>query len=358
MSRMSPIPEFSPHPLFPGGHAQTIAGRFVPGLKRVVASTMRSVTLADADSLLIEESIPPSWTRGKPMAVLVHGLAGCARAPYLMRLAGRLDELGVRVVRMNLRGAGPSLGRTRGLYHAGRTGDLRAVVNDRRADAPESPVALIGFSLGANLVLKLAGEAAEDTVPGLDCVIGASPPADLAACCRYLQRPGGRLYDRNLCQELRRSVEKLHKLQPELGETGLEGVRSVFAFDDRYTAPRNGFASAEDYYARSSCRAFVSRIRIPGLVIHAWDDPFIPAHAVADAPWPPNLERKFTMRGGHLGFVSRHAWAGDRRWLECRIAAWLADRWGLEFPPGEESSHGDVDAPHAPALVTEPRAFG
>ncbi len=121
----------------------------------------------------------------------------------------------------------------------------------------------------------------------------------------------------------------MHRAFPELGAAELHHVRSVPEFDACYTAPRNGFASVLDYYTRSSALPWIPRIRVPGLVVHAADDPFIPAAAFQQVRFPAHLEFELVRHGGHLGYISRVPWQGDRRWLEARLAAWLARRWGL-----------------------------
>jgi predicted alpha/beta-fold hydrolase len=197
------------------------------------------------------------------------------------------------------------------------------------ARAPGSPVALVGFSLGANLVLKLAAEAAAQPLEGLDCVLAANPPVDLAACCNHMQRPENRIYDRNFVRHLRREVARLHDRFPELGPVGLPDRLTLFEFDDLYTAPRNGFKGAEEYYARCSAGPLIPGIAVDGLVVHAEDDPFIPAEGVCRATFPPGLALELIPSGGHLGYVSSRRWGGDRRWLEGRLTAWLTERWAL-----------------------------
>src|SRR3954449_9692988 len=246
------IPAFEPHPWLRAGHAQTIAGRYLPSGRLDLPSISHEVAMKDGDRLSVLESAPAGWRPGDPASVLVHGLAGCAGSPYVVRLARKLVAMGIRVVRMNLRGAGSGFGLARGIYHAGRSDDLREVVAWLAERAPRSPIALVGFSLGANLTLKLAAEGSGRPLEGLDCVIAATPPIDLAACARAMQRRENRIYDWNFVRWLRVQVDRLHRRFPDLGEPGLDRVRSVYEFDDRYTAPRNGFASADDYYARSS----------------------------------------------------------------------------------------------------------
>jgi uncharacterized protein len=323
------IPPFEPPDWLRGAHAQTVAGRYLINGDSRLEATAHEVELEDGDRLSILESAPRDWSLSDPAAILVHGLAGCARSPYIVRFARRLVQLGVRVVRMNLRGAGDGFGLARGIYHAGRSDDLRPVIAWLERRAPGSAIALAGFSLGANLALKLAAEAADRPADGLDCVLAANPPIDLSACAKAMRRPDNRLYDWNFVRWLRREVTRLHRVFPELGRPGVEQVRSVYEFDDRYTAPRNGFASALDYYARSSALPLIPRIMLPGLVVHAADDPFVPAEPFHRARFPSNLSLELVPYGGHLGYISRQLWQGDRRWLETRLACWLAERWGI-----------------------------
>lgn len=327
----SPIP-FDPHPWFRGGHAQTIVGRYLGPTRFGGHSRGETIDLGDGDRLRVLDTTPEGWRAGAPAALLVHGLASSAEAPYILRMARRLNGLGVRVVRMNLRGAGDGFGMARRIYHAGRTEDLRAVVDRISASADGSPIAVVGFSLGANLALKLAAEASRPSYEGarIDCVVAANPPIDLSACCRAMLRRENKVYDWSFVRWLRGEVRRLHAHFPDLGPTGIEGVRSVYEFDDRYTAPRNGFDGAEDYYRKSSAGPLAAEITIPGLVVHAADDPFIPVSAFEEVEFPSNVQFDLLPSGGHLGYVARRPWRGDRRWLETRLADWLARRWGCD----------------------------
>lgn len=335
---------FEPHPWLKGGHAQTIAGRYLPGPRIRLPATYHELDAEGGDRLIVLDSIPEGWAPGRPSALLIHGLAGCARSPYIRRVSARLLALGVRVVRMNLRGAGSGFGAARGIYHAGRTEDLRHVAEwlARRADG--SPIALVGFSLGANLVLKLAAEAARRPLDGLDCVLAANPPLDLAACCRHIQRPENRIYDRNFVRLLHAEVARLHAAFPDLGPVDLSQASTLYDFDEIYTAPRNGFAGAADYYTRSSAGPLVPQIEVEGLVIHAADDPFIPAEPFYQTRFPAGLALELNPHGGHLGYFSRKRWGGDRRWLDARLATWLAERWEVALP-GRRRLAGHANPP-------------
>jgi uncharacterized protein len=322
------VPRFEPHPLLKGGHAQTIVARYLGGEQKRLNSTEHEVELPDGDRLLVLESVPAGWNGCRPTAVLVHGLAGCANGAYIVRVARRLLGLGIRVVRVNLRGAGAGFGLARQIYHAGRSDDLREVARWLNRRDPGSPVGMIGFSLGANLVLKLAAEASTVPVPGLDCVLAANPPIDLAACAQLMLRRENRLYDWNFVRWLRASVRRLHERFPDLGPVSLDGVNTVYDFDDRYTAPRNGFGTAGDYYRQCSLTTSLSRIEIPGLIVHALDDPFVASEPLLHADKPGHLVVELIQHGGHLGYLSRRPWEGDRRWLDARLAVWLKSHWG------------------------------
>jgi predicted alpha/beta-fold hydrolase len=334
MTARAMVPRFEPHPWVRGPHAQTIAGVYLPGPRIRLETIGHVLPLGDGDALSLLETRPRQWRPGDPAAVLIHGLGGDARSPYIVRMASRLSRAGVRVVRLNLRGAGSGFGLARGVYHAGRSDDIRRAVEWLAADSPGSPVALVGYSLGASLALKLAAEAVAVPANGLDCVIAANPPLDLAACSRHIQRPGNRLYDRHFVNGLKAGIARLHRRFPDLGPTNLGGVRTLYDFDDRYTARRAGFVSADEYYARSSVKGRIADIRLPGLVVHAADDPFIPVDAFLEARFPPRLGLELVPRGGHLGYLSRQRWGPDRRWLDARIEAWMTERWGLATANG------------------------
>lgn len=323
-----PFPSFEPHPLLRSGHLQTLAGRYFLGQPGALPSTRHEIELDDGDRLVALDTAPAGWGPGDPVVLFVHGLGGSGESPYVVRIAGRLLRLGPRIVRLNLRGAGSGFGLARGIYHAGRTDDLRVVLRWLTTLVPGSPIALIGFSLGGNLVLKLAGEADVHPIPTVDCLLAVNPPIDLESCCNHMRRPGLRAYDRHFVRMLRGEIERLHAHFPDLGPLDWTGVRSLYDFDDRYTAPRNNFDGALDYYRRSSAGPLIERISLPGLVIHSADDPFIPPDPFETVKFPINLPLELASKGGHLGYVSRHRWGDDHRWLDARLCDWLASRWG------------------------------
>ena len=155
------------------------------------------------------------------------------------------------------------------------------------------------------------------------------PPIDLAECCRTIRLKGNRVYDWSFVRQLRKEVTRLHATFPDLDALDLGAVKTLYDFDDLYTAPRGGFAGASDYYAQSSVATMISRILVPGLVIHAENDPFIPAELFRRIVFPARLALELNLSGGHLGYLSARPWEGDRRWLDSRLTSWLAARWAL-----------------------------
>lgn len=239
----------------------------------------------------------------RPLVLLVHGITGCDNSAYMRASAACLVDHGYPVLRLNLRGAGPSRGQCKHLYHAGRSEDLRRVAGRLAAAWGDYGMLAIGFSLGGNMLLKYLGEDGM-TVPFL-AAVSVSAPIDLAATARRMLEPRNALYHRQLLTWLREESLAAAALLTEGERAAVRGARSVYEFDDRFVAPRNGFGRADTYYEVNSARHFLSGIRIPTLVIHAGDDPWIPAAAYRSVDWAP-LRRFLTPllpdAGGHVGF--------------------------------------------------------
>lgn len=252
---------------------------------------------------------PAEPVQGRPLVVLVHGLGGSAESDYVRATARGLLRLGFPVARVDLRGAGRSGEHSRGLYHAGRTEDLRDVLRQLAPKAPEG-LALMGFSLGANAALKLAGEPFE----GIDlrAAVAVSPPLDLVAGSAHLR---GMLFGRYEYFILNGIREDVARPGPAAGLSDEERdlvatIRTLREFDDAITARRNGWADAMEYYEVNSSIAFLPTIAVPALIIHALDDPLIPAGPYRSVDWAAIEERGFVQRaitrhGGHVGFHRR-----------------------------------------------------
>lgn len=318
----TPGDRFRPLPWLANPHVQTLVAALVNVRRRPPAST-RIISLADGDRLALEVSTPPSWRLDSATVVMVHGLCGCHDSAYLVRLARKVYERGARAVRLNLRGAGSGKRLARGLYHAGRSDDILEILEILRRESPASYVSLVGFSLGGNIALKLAGELGDDGPRYLQKVVAVCPPVDLAACSRRLSRRSNAVYESHFVRLLIRGIEERERVFPELEPHRLPPRPSLFELDDLYTAPRSGFSGAADYYERSSAARFLRRIRIPCRILVAEDDPFIDAAAFATAELPPNVHVLRTDRGGHLGFLGAPWRPGGYRWMDWRILGWL-----------------------------------
>ena len=320
----SPVAQSVPYRPLPlaGPHLQTILASQIT-FRRAPPSTTRLVDLPDGDRIALAISTPPTWTPRAPTVVLIHGLCGCQDSGYLVRLARHIFERGGRAVRMNLRGCGTGLGLARRPYHSGRSEDVRAVLADLRAASPDSPTTVVGFSLGGNMVLKMAGEDGVDARALCDRVVAVCPPADLLACAHLISMPHARIYDRYFVSRLRDMVADRHARFPDLGPVSLPRRLTLYGFDDAYTAPQCGFSSALDYYRRASAKPLVEAIAVPCRVLFARDDPFIDPDALDDIRRPANVEVTRVDRGGHLGFLGTPLSRGGVRWMDRQVLAWL-----------------------------------
>src|SRR5579883_2111066 len=315
-------PDFRPLRFLGNPHMQTIVGNLLkgPALRRPTRECL--VPLADGDQLVLHDSIPETWRPGGRIALLVHGLGGSHRSGYMNRVARQLLAHGLRVVRMDLRGCGRGMALARRPYHGGCSDDVRAAALAIAAWSPASPLVLIGFSLGGNIALKLAGEAAAEPVANLERVAAISPPVDLTRCAALLGLPRNRWYERYYVSGLLRQVRQRQALFPEEATIQFPRRMTMRLFDDLYTSPRCGFENALHYYRCAGAAPLLPRIQVPALILTARDDPFVAVEPFDALVPPPHLELIILNRGGHLGFLGRHG-AGGIRWAEQRVVEWV-----------------------------------
>ena len=251
------------------------------------------------------------WQKARaPAAILVHGVAGSIASRYVVRAAVSLYRAGWHAVRLDLRGAGASLEDAPALYHAGLTEDPRSALEMLARDARVDGVAAVGFSLGGHVLLRLAAELGDSAPPSLRGVVSISAPLDLSAVSHALERLGVRVYQHYVLQNLVRTARDFARARPERAHyavSALGRLATVRAYDTAVVAPMHGFSSAEDYYERASAGPLFARIRVPTLVIHAEDDPLVPASTVR--PWLPRgaggpVALAWTRRGGHVGWFA------------------------------------------------------
>ncbi len=311
-------------PFFRNPHLATIAGNFWPRHldEQRFPVTERFFPTEPGVRVLVHSQRPEGDSRAD--LILVHGLEGSSQAGYARSLAQTALPAGFGVHRFNMRSCGGTEGVCGStLYHSGQTGDLLAVA---RQIVRENgmPLFMVGFSLGGNVVLKLGGELGENAAGLIAGIVAVSTPIDLAACVRTLKRPSNFIYGSRFVKRLKARIRLKESLTPGLFDLGkLDRVRTVYEFDDTFTAPSFGFGTADRYYATQSSNQFLERIRVPTLVVHAKDDPMIPfeVYRVAAAfernPW---IRLLAVEHGGHLGFVAR---GKPRFWLDGVVVDWL-----------------------------------
>lgn len=311
---------FRPLPFLSNRHLQTVAAVWIKRGRFPVPTLQHRVQLDDGDQLVLHENRPLAWQSGHPAAIVVHGLTGSHQSGGVVLQAKRLFQMNVRVFRLDLRGAGSGFALARKLYNAGCSADVRAAVAVVAELAPESPITLIGTSLGGNVVLKLAGEASAQPVPQLVRVAALNPPVDLAACTALIAERRNRIYESHFVAELMRQVRRLSRHLGEAMPT-LPRRATLKQFDDAYTAPRNGFASADEYYAHSSSAQLIPLARVPVLIVSARDDPFVAIEPIESLRELPNLTLNISDHGGHTGFLGRDG-HGGLGWAETMISRW------------------------------------
>jgi predicted alpha/beta-fold hydrolase len=314
---------FRPHPWLAGGHRQTILGYWIRRhLRWPHPAESRVVDTEDGARLLLRVTWQPGTRAARPALLIVHGLGGSDASAYVVS-SGRLAfARGWHVVRMNMRGSGDSEALCPLLYNAGLDTDLLAAVEAVATTVPH--VAVVGFSLGANLALLALGRRRHRLPAALKAAVAVCPPLDLSACADALERPDNRLYQRYFMGMLAEGYRRRQRRRPDLFEAGRErGARTVREYDDRITAPYGGYRGAAEYYARSSAGPCLASIDRPALVLAASDDPMIPVESVTRWPAAHAVVREIQPTGGHVGFVGRSAapgffWAPERalRFLE------------------------------------------
>jgi predicted alpha/beta-fold hydrolase len=324
--------DFRPLPLLRNPHVQTVLGLFLSGPPFNYPTRQQVVWLPDGDGLLLYDTVPPGWRPGDRIAVLIHGLTGSHASPGIQRLARLLLPRRVRVVRLDLRGAGKGIPLARATYHGGRSNDLRAALAEVHRWSPTSPLVVIGQSLGGNIALKLAGEAANRPVPGLERVGAMGPPIDLGRCAALLGLPSNRLYENYFLRGLIAEARQRQRYFPDLPPLRFPRRMTMRLFDDLYTAPRCGFTDALDYYRRGSALPLVGRIQVPTLILSARDDPFIAAEPIETLEVPDHITVRILPHGGHLGFLGWDG-AGGFRWAERRIVDWAVHPEAWVRPP-------------------------
>lgn len=301
-------------PLFRNPHLQTILSHFwtrprASGfpLERRLFETEPGI------QVLLESQRPVGEAAGE--IVMVHGLEGSGQAGYIESLAAGALGAGYAAHRFHMRTCGGTEGLANTLYHAGLTSDLLAVLRASQAEG-RRPAFLVGFSLGGNVVVKLAGELGDAARGLIAGVCGVSAPIDLGSCARRLGDLENRLYERRFVQRMRGRLLATGRYRKE----DFAGIGSVMGIDDRITAPSFGFGDAENYYRTQSAMRYLEGIRVPALLIQAQDDPLVPFAIFDAARRNPRITLMAPEYGGHLGFLGRRP---HRFWADAAIMEWI-----------------------------------
>jgi predicted alpha/beta-fold hydrolase len=326
--------DFCPPRWLPGPHAQSIVARWLRSHSGVQLLRER-LELADGDFLDLDWVISFGGFEadGQPLVLVLHGLEGSARSGYAFEMYRALARRGIAGVGLNFRSCSGEVNRLPRSYHSGETGDLRMVLGTLAGRFPGRPIGVVGFSLGGNVLVKYLGEEGKKGNKGKEIVrasVAVSVPYDLAAGSEHVERGFSKVYRAYLMRKLRRKIAAKREVLEGLIDVG-RTLRTVTfrEFDDAATAPLHGFSNADDYYERSSSRAFVKHVAVPALLLHSADDPFLPRESVpaADARANPNITTAFTASGGHVGFLEGRPWA-RRFWAEERAADFLQQQLG------------------------------
>ncbi|MFN7996291.1 MAG: alpha/beta fold hydrolase [Bryobacteraceae bacterium] len=304
-------------PLFRNPHWETIAGRFWPRPSGFPAHETLYSTEPGVQ-VKVQTQCPACEPKGA--LLLVHGLEGSSAAGYMRSLSRRALDCGYTAHRFNLRSCGGTENLANTGYHGGLTTDLLAVLRQLVAERSR-PLWLVRFSLGGNLVCKLAGELGNDASRWIAGVCAASPAIDLGACARRIGEPDNRLYEYGFVRNMRKRARVMGRLPRH----ALNDIRTVIELDERITAPAFGFRGAEHYYTTQSANRFLGAIRVPTLIIAAKDDTFVPSsiydHAAIQSN--PHIQLVLTEHGGHLGFIARNR---PRLWLDYAIMDWIQQK--------------------------------
>jgi hypothetical protein len=317
----------------PGAHLRTLWGKLVRRPPAIETRIERWAT-ADGDEIELRRVAPPADAGpDTPRLLVLHGLEGTIRSHYLRGTLAHAARSGWAADALIFRSCNGEITRARRLYHSGETTDLDFVVRRLVREHPGQPLGLAGFSLGGNVLLKWLGERGTDLPREIRGAVAVSVPFDLERGSRFIERGFGRVYTKHFLRTLRAKANAKLDRDPGLFDAdALARARTLYDFDDAVTAPVHGFVSAHDYYRRSSSLSFLSAIRVPTLLLSAFDDPFLPPEVLSEvaliAADNPVVETEFHEQGGHVGFVSGRSPLSPRYYAEERVLEFLFTHMG------------------------------
>jgi hypothetical protein len=305
---------FKPLPGFSSKHLQTILPNYL-AKGNAPLSKNYPVILNDNDCLSCEISTPLNWVPHHKTVVLVHGIGGSHSSCYMVRITRKLHDKGIRVVRVNLRGVGSGIGLSKLPYHGGTSFDVLEVLRSLKTSMPLSDVILIGFSLGGNVILKLAGELGVNAKKYVKTFISISAPIDLAHSISMIEKPENHIYHQYFVKNVNKQ-----------GKSWLnQKIKSLSEYDNNVTAPIWGFKNANDYYENCSSLAFLSKITEPTHLVFSLDDPFVCTRNLKNVTLPENVNIWVSKYGGHMGFLGNTPNTKHIFWMDQLLLNWIDD---------------------------------
>jgi predicted alpha/beta-fold hydrolase len=319
---------FEPHPLLRNPHAQTLVSAFLPRRFLQLPRSVPREYEVEPGTRIRGQCHWQAAPRERPTLVLVHGLEGSSESAYMLGLAERAFVAGWNAVRLNQRNCGGTESLSPTLYNSGLSGDYRAVLAEliERDSLPE--IFFAGYSMGGNLVLKMAGELAGRAPRELRGVAGVCPCVDLGLCADAVGLQRNFIYQEHFVRNLKNRMRRKAKLFPGKFDLGpMARVRTLREFDDKVTAKYCGFRDATDYYERSSALRVAAEIQVPTLIVTSQDDPFVPFASFSDPALANNAHIRVIApeRGGHCAFISRYA-GNARFWAEACVMEFFASQ--------------------------------
>lgn len=301
---------------------------------------LERIPTPDGDEITL---VSDATHRSGPLLLVLHGLEGGLHSHYVPGIWSVARQLGWQPRMLLFRTCDGRMNASRRTYHSGETTDLDLVIRRLIDDDPARSIGLVGVSLGGNVMLKWLGEQSDDVPEQVRAAIAVSTPYDLARSCRAINTGFARVYQWNFLRSLKKKArEKLAQHADVASPSSVDAVRTMWEFDDQFTAPLHGFRDAADYYTQSSSIRFLTRIRRPTLLLSAQDDPFHTEELLRDvneiSAANPFLRTEFHRRGGHVGFVGGTPWR-PTYYVERRVGSFLTEF--LEAPSSAERT-GEV----------------
>jgi len=306
-------------------HIQTIYSSLFRKEKKIHFE-IKKFTLSDGDFLECYWHKTNKRQTNTPVVILFHGLAGSYKSPYIQGVVEELSKNGFDSVLMHFRGCTGTDNKLPRSYHSGDSGDALEFMQSVKKEFPNSKLYGVGYSLGANMLLKLVGEMKENSL--LEKVVAVSPPMQLDICSDRMNLGFSRYYQHRLVKDLNKALDKKYDKHDmysliNLKRQNIKNIKTFWEFDGAYTAPIHGFKSAQDYYTKSSSKQYLKYIQTPTLIIHSIDDPFMTKDIIPTKDeLSSSVTLELTQKGGHVGFIGGTLFKPEF-WLEKRVVAYL-----------------------------------